>query len=145
MPLSLLLASQATESFTFLSLPSTGNSPAAIAVPASRRSTSDSSSDSGRVTRYQRIPTGLPHDFFPTAFAIKAATGQHARPGRPLSLHTATRSEATEKEMLSEEEMPVLKVLKADEVPTVKADPVDPAAREQAKVRPWPTPASVTS
>lgn len=32
-------------------------------------------------------------------------------------------------------EMPELKVLRVDEVPTVKVDPVDPIAREQAKVR----------
>ena len=35
----------------------------------------------------------------------------------------------------TEQEMPELKVLRVDEVPTVKADPVDPVAREQAKVR----------
>lgn len=33
------------------------------------------------------------------------------------------------------EVMPDLRVLRVDEVPTVKADPVDPVAREQAKVR----------
>lgn len=37
--------------------------------------------------------------------------------------------------MSAENEMPTLKVLRVDEVPTVKADPVDPVAREQAKVR----------
>ena len=37
--------------------------------------------------------------------------------------------------MASEADMPVLRVLSVDEVPTVKADPVDPIAREQAKVR----------
>lgn len=36
---------------------------------------------------------------------------------------------------MTEVEMPELKVLRVDEVPTVKADPVDPVAREQAKVR----------
>lgn len=37
--------------------------------------------------------------------------------------------------MASEADMPVLKLLRVDEVPTLKADPVDPIAREQAKVR----------
>ena len=37
--------------------------------------------------------------------------------------------------MASEADMPVLRVLRVDEVPTLKADPVDPIAREQAKVR----------
>lgn len=36
--------------------------------------------------------------------------------------------------MAAEADMPVLKVLRVDDVPTVKADPVDPVAREQAKV-----------
>ncbi|CAN0440184.1 unnamed protein product [Laminaria digitata] len=35
--------------------------------------------------------------------------------------------------MASEADMPVLRVLRVDEVPTLKADPVDPIAREQAK------------
>lgn len=35
----------------------------------------------------------------------------------------------------AEEDLPVLRVLDVSEVPTVKADPVDPLAREQAKVR----------
>ena len=37
--------------------------------------------------------------------------------------------------MASETDMPVLRVLRVGEVPTLKADPVDPIAREQAKVR----------
>lgn len=37
--------------------------------------------------------------------------------------------------MTSEADMPVLRVIRVDEVPTLKADPVDPIAREQAKVR----------
>lgn len=36
--------------------------------------------------------------------------------------------------MSSEMDMPVLKVLTVAEVPTEKADPVDPVARQQAKV-----------
>lgn len=36
--------------------------------------------------------------------------------------------------MSSEADMPVLKVLTVAEVPTEKADPVDPVARQQAKV-----------
>lgn len=36
--------------------------------------------------------------------------------------------------MASESDMPELKVIAVGEVPTVKADPVDPVAREQAKV-----------
>lgn len=36
--------------------------------------------------------------------------------------------------MASESEMPELKVVRVDEVPTVNPDPVDPKAREQAKV-----------
>lgn len=46
-----------------------------------------------------------------------------------------TRTTRTSTSMATEEDMPALKVLRVDEVPTVKADPVDPVAREQAKVR----------
>lgn len=50
----------------------------------------------------------------------------------PSSLHAAADATTV---MASEADMPVLRVLSVDEVPTLKADPVDPIARGQAKVR----------